>query len=102
VARGIGSEERIYRLESELEQACCRVAKAAGWFCRKYKGPGRRSHPDQLFARRGAIFFIEFKLPGNEPTELQWLEIKAMRAAGLTVEWFDNIGAFRAFLSKYD
>jgi len=102
VERGIASEERIYRLESELEQACCRLAKTAGWFCRKYKGPGRRSHPDRLFAKHGVVFWVEFKLPGNKPTELQWLEMKAMVAAGLKVDWCDNLGHFKKILAAYE
>jgi hypothetical protein len=43
-------------------------------------GPGRRSHSDYLFPRKGAFLFIEFKRPGKEPAELQWKEIREMRA----------------------
>ena len=99
MARGIASE---FRLERDLEAACCGLAKAAGWFQRKYKGPGRRAHPDRLFAKNGRIFFIEFKLPGNQPTPLQWIEIRAMRSAGLSVEWCDNVPAFKALLAAHE
>lgn len=82
------------QLEREIEAKCCREAEKRGWFVRKYKGPGRRSHPDRLFAKNSYIFFVEFKRPGNEPTPLQWLEINAMRAAGLDVIWLDSFDTF--------
>jgi len=98
VQKGIESEKK-YRLERDLEAACCRVAKAQGWFCRKYKGPGRRSHPDRLFAKRGRVFWIEFKRLGCTPTELQRLEIGAMTSAGLLVYVCDNLGHFKEILA---
>lgn len=91
MARATVSE---FRLERDLEKACDNYARRRGWFTRKYKGPGRRSHPDRLFARRGRVFWVEFKLPGKEPTELQWLEIQAMHEAGLDVIWLDNKADF--------
>jgi hypothetical protein len=90
--------EKTFRLERDLEAACGRLSAAAGWFHRKYKGPGRRAHPDRLFAKGGRAVWIEFKLPGCAPTPLQWLEISAMRAAGLEVHVIDNIADFEAVL----
>ena len=95
MARGTGSE---YRTEKDLQTAAVRWAVAHGWFARRYKGPGRRSHPDYFFAKHGQCVWIEFKLPGKEPTELQRIEIHKMLAAGLTVYWLDNIDDFRACL----
>jgi hypothetical protein len=100
VGRGTGSE-KTFRLERDLEDACGRLAKAQGIFHRKYKGPGRRSHPDRLFAKRGFCLWIEFKLPGNTPTELQWLEIRAMRRAGLRVTWTSSYRGFEKILANY-
>lgn|GEM_PF-2420081 len=77
------------------------MAATAGIFHRKYKGPGRRSHPDRLFAKGGRALWIEFKLPGNTPTELQWLEIRAMRAAGLRVTWTSSRRGFKKILAAY-
>lgn len=95
--------EKTFRLERDLEGAAGRLAEAAGWFHRKYKGPGRRSHPDRLFAKwERKPFWIEFKLPGNEPTELQWLEIQAMHVAGLCVYWTDNLNEFKEILSAHE
>lgn len=90
---------KIYEYEAELESDAIKLAKRRGWFTRKYKGPGRRSHPDRLFAKGGYIFWIEFKRYPKEPTELQWQEIGAMRAAGLDVLWLDSIEDFAALLA---
>lgn len=87
MARGTENE---FFLEKDLQAAVVRDARAAGWFARRYTGTGRRGLPDYMFARAGRVWWIEFKLPGNEPTPLQWGEIRAMRAAGLNVGWTDS------------
>lgn len=101
MARGTGSE-KTFRLERDLEAACCRLAKAQGWFVRKYKGPGRRSHPDRMFAKRGVVFWVEFKRLGCVPTELQRLEIAAMTSVGLRVFVVDNWSTFEKILAAYE
>jgi hypothetical protein len=89
---------RGFRLEKDLQEACVRWARSEGWLARRYSAPGRRSSPDYFFAKHGQCVWIEFKLPGKKPTELQEIEIRTMRAAGLTVYWIDNIDDFRACL----
>jgi hypothetical protein len=91
-------EDKVYETEAALESAAIGYARSLDWFTRKYKGPGRRSHPDRLFAKGGVVFWIEFKRRGNHPTALQWKEIGKMRAAGLDVLWLDSIEDFRAIL----
>jgi hypothetical protein len=99
VVRGTESD---FRLEADLQAACVRWARANGWFARRYKGPGRRSHPDYLFAKNGRVVWIEFKLPGNEPTALQRHEIAEMRFHGLTVYWVDDLQDFKAILAAHE
>ena len=99
MGRGTANE---FRLEKDLQTACVRWARARGWFARRYKGPGRRSHPDYMFAYRGRVLFIEFKLPPNEPTDLQWTEIREMRSHGLDVLWLDNIDDFKAVIATHE
>lgn len=91
-----------FRLEKDLQEAAVRWARSRGWFARKYKGPGRRSHPDYFFLRGGVHLFIEFKLPGKEPTDLQWREIREMIAHGATVYWLDSLDEFKAVLTSYE
>jgi hypothetical protein len=88
-----------FLLEKDLQTACVRWARAEGWFARRFKAPGRRSHPDYLFARGGVVVFVEFKRSGNVPTALQFKEHCDMLAAGLTVVWVDNSDDFKAILA---
>jgi len=91
--------DKIYELESGLEDAAISLAKRAGWLTRKFKSPGRRSDPDRWFAKGGHIFWVEFKRQLCEPTKGQWDVIKEMRAAGLDVVWLDSIEDFKAVLA---
>lgn len=86
--------------ESTIEDACGRLAKSLGWWHRKFKSPGKRSAPDRIFAKNGRVFFVEFKAPGKEPTELQLLEHEDMRAAGLLVFVCDSVQAFKSVLER--
>lgn len=85
--------------ESDVENPSKAKARAAGWYVRKYKSPGNRSAPDDLFAKHGCIFFVEFKAPGKEPTEKQLEEHALMRAAGLRVYVCDNRALFAQILA---
>lgn len=78
--------------ESAIEDPVVLRAREAGYFTRKVSWVGRRSAPDDLFARadRG-IVFIEFKAPGEKPTTLQLREHERMREAGIEVHVCDNI-----------
>jgi hypothetical protein len=99
VARGIESD---FRLEKDLQDAAVRWARKLGWFARRYKGPGRRSHPDYVFAKRGCVVWVEFKLPGSEPTALQRHEIHEMLSHDLNVVWLDNLDDFKAILATHE
>jgi hypothetical protein len=60
-------------LESAIEAAACRRARAAGWAAIKQGGPGNaRGWPDRLFINEDALHvWIEFKRPGGKLTPLQ-------------------------------
>lgn len=58
----------------------------------KFVSPSKRSVPDDLFTNNhGYMFFIEFKAPGEEPTEKQSLDHKKRRAKGVSVFVIDDI-----------
>lgn len=99
MGRGTASD-RI--LESDVQGPSVAHARSRGWFARRYKGPGRRSHPDYLFAKHGFVFWVEFKRPGGAPTDLQWIEIRLMQSHGLTVYWVDNLADFQAILRSHE
>lgn len=75
--------------ESRIEKKVCDYAKANGWLV--FKFTGRKGVPDRIFIKDGKIFFVEFKAPGELPTELQKRIHDKIRAQGVTVFVIDNI-----------
>lgn len=82
------------RRESQIEGWSKQIARNLGWYVRKFKTPARRSAPDDIFAKHGRVYFIEFKATGDVPSDLQAHEHKVMRAAGLTVYIVDSKQGF--------
>jgi hypothetical protein len=83
-----------HRLEKDVEGAWCKIARNHGWAAYKFMSPGNRSVPDRKFNHKPRVlFYTEFKRPGKEPTEDQWLEINKLRAMGfcvLIIDWYDK------------
>jgi len=90
--------KQIVGLEKKLEKRCCDVAKAHGWWTRKFSSPSNRGVPDRIFVKDSEIKFIEFKAPGNKPTKLQAHEINELKKHGADAFWIDNINDFKARL----
>lgn len=82
-------------LERDIQKKCVAYARKNGWWARKFVAQGRRSVPDYIFAKKGSVFFVEFKAPGGKATELQEEEHKAMRAVGLVVLVIDDFEDFK-------
>jgi hypothetical protein len=60
------------------------------------EGKSRNGVPDTVAGRvAGGIIFIEFKRPGQEPTEQQWLRIYELREAGQEAWWTDSVDGYR-------
>lgn len=79
-------------LEKDIESAVCRYAERRGWRAVKFTSPNYRSVPDRIFFGHPArVFFIEFKKPGEKPTEKQAKEIARLRAEGFDVFVVDDI-----------
>ena len=79
--------------ESKIEKDVKKYATSRGWTVRKFKSPGHKSVPDQIFLRHpGHVFFIEFKAPNKEPDSKQLLEHGELRHQGFKVYVVDNIG----------
>lgn len=96
----IGTRQKLK--ESQIEGWSKQVAKNNGWWVRKYKSPARRSAPDDIFAKHGRVFFIEFKATGIVPSPLQAEEHKIMRAVGLTVYVCDSKESFLSVIKRED
>jgi hypothetical protein len=83
---------RVLILESSIEKAFVRKAKALGCITRKMNGQGFNAWPDRLvLIPGGATVFIEFKKPGEDLRPLQ----QALHddAAAIGHKWFtcDNV-----------
>lgn len=93
VTRGDIQSTDKHRLEKDVEEKWCKVARKAGWKAYKFSSPGNSSVPDRMFVRNGFVFFIEFKRPGGKPTPNQIEEHKELRKRGMTVlviDYFDK------------
>lgn len=82
-------------LERDVESRCKEWARGRGWWVRKFASPANRSVPDDVFGKEGRVIWVEFKRPGEKPTELQVEEHAKMRAAGLDVRVFDSVESFK-------
>ena len=94
------SADEIKLLEKDIENPSKAKARKAGWFVRKYRSPANRAAPDDLFIKSSRIFFVEFKAPGKEATELQAIEHEKMRKAGATVYVCDTRELFTKILER--
>lgn len=87
--------------ESKIEKKVKAYAETKGWTVRKFKSPGQKFVPDDIFLRTpGRIFFIEFKAPGKRPNSGQLLEHGELRAQGFSVYVVDNIGEGMDIIDK--
>src|SRR4051812_21545181 len=94
---------RAKKREATVEAAARQHAQEMGWDSRKMNGLGYMSWPDRKFfpprrQARGRSFFVEFKRPGEQPTDAQWLKIKELRERGEAVHVIDNMDDFRKAL----
>lgn len=86
--------------EHQIEDWSKTHAKARGWWSRKFTSPACRSVPDDIFAKGGRVFFVEFKATGKIATPAQIAEHREMQRHGLTVYTIDSREAFEALLDK--
>ena len=77
--------------EASIEKAVKKYAAAKGCYVRKFSSPSHRGVPDDIFITpEGVVFFIEFKSPGEEPTDLQAREIREIKKRNGIATWADN------------
>lgn len=87
-------------LERDLQKKCVKYARERGCWASKFVAQGRRSAPDYIFADGGQIFFVEFKAPGQKPTELQVEEHRKMRHQLLKVYVCDSFEQFKSLFNE--
>jgi hypothetical protein len=78
--------------EGKIKTSCRVVALAAGLLFWNIEGKSLNGVPDTLCSRvAGGIMLIEFKVPGKEPTEQQYLRIWELRNQGIMAWWTDSV-----------
>lgn len=66
----------------------------------KIQGQGNKGNPDRLYLLpNGRHALIEWKRPGEEPTKLQKLKHKRLRAHNQPIEVFNNAADAKQWLS---
>ncbi len=93
--------KRIEFLEKDIERSVVRYCQRNGYYCRKLSTPGCRGVPDRLIAKNGRALFLELKRPGEKPTHLQEFEMNALREAGMTADWADNLDSAIAIIEDH-
>lgn len=78
-------------LEKEIEKKVVKWAKDNRWLAIKYTPIGARGWPDRIFiSPAGVHVWVEFKRPGNTPTELQVYRMKELTDNNCKVMWSDD------------
>lgn len=78
--------------KKDVEVPVVNYARSKGYVVDKFTSPSKRSVPDDLFnAPNGVLFFIEFKVPGKEPTDKQAKDHAKRRANNALVYVVDNV-----------
>jgi hypothetical protein len=78
-------------LESEIESAVVKEAKAHGWKARKHTSPNRRAASDHIFIKEGRVVFIEFKRPGEKASKAQLKEYHSLIDHGADAHILDSV-----------
>ena len=87
-------KQKARRMERQLENACVKWAKGAGWISLKMNVMGQRGWPDRMFIKGGKVVFVEFKAPSKKPNKLQANMLQTLRNAGMYAFWNSDFVGF--------
>lgn len=88
--------------ESDVEDYFKLRAKQCGAEARKMKWIGRRNAPDQFLVRKGRVYLVELKKPGEKPRIGQQREFQVLRLAGADVRVLDSLIAVDKFFEEIE
>lgn len=89
------------RLEGSHEKAGNEYAVDRGWKIYKVQF-GIRGAPDRMISKKPhGPYFVEWKKPGEEPSEQQKHRHNELREAGVRVVWFDHVDKFRNWIDAF-
>lgn len=92
---------RPVRSEASIQRSVVTRFRARGGLAIKLSTLGRfgtSGWPDYMFILSGRTAFVEFKRPGGKVTPRQQVQIDELRAHGLPVEVFDEVGTANLWL----
>ena len=87
------------RNEADLEKRVRLWCAYTGWKRKKMSSPSSKGTLDDYMVKDGRHVWIELKMPGNTPTELQWDEIDDLRMHGAEAYWADSLEQVKWILS---
>lgn len=89
-------------LEKDIEHAVTEWWREQGYLTTKLNGQGQRGKPDRVFwIPGGKPAIIEFKKPGQEPSDLQLYWLKQFERHGYRTAWFDDAELAKAYLKAF-
>ena len=87
--------------ESKIEKAVTKYTKEKGFYARKFKAPSNCGVPDHLYlSPSGVVVFIEFKAPGEVPTDLQQRELDFINRNNGHAFWADSVAEGKKILER--
>jgi len=92
------TSKEIKSSEKQVEKRSSEVARANGWFTRKYKSPAQMGVQDRIFVKDGHVVFIEYKRVGKVPTGLQCDDALHLKAHGGQVWWTNTVRGTKEIL----
>jgi hypothetical protein len=85
--------------ESKLERKSAAWAQSQGWLTMKYTG--ERGYPDRIFIKEGVTVWIELKREGEEPTRVQYYQMKRLKDRGAYAYWTDSLEGLQTILEHH-
>jgi len=92
------TSKEIKLSEKKVESKSSDMARANGWFTRKYKSPSQIGVQDRIFVKDGRVVFIEYKRVGKIPTDLQCDDASNLRTHGGEVWWTNTVRGTKEIL----
>tara|TARA_R100001443_G_scaffold108702_2_gene119505 strand:- start:8286 stop:8546 length:261 start_codon:yes stop_codon:yes gene_type:complete len=77
--------------ESHVERTVNAYARERGWLAFKWVSPSQRGVPDMIYFRNSECVMIEFKAPGQKPSDYQNVIHKRLKEHGFHVFVVDNV-----------
>lgn len=83
--------------EGKIKDECRKIAERHNLLFWQIEGKQRNGVPDTVAGKllSKGVVFLEFKVPGKQPTEQQWLRIHDLREAGQDAWWCDSVDTYR-------